>query len=101
MTGGLRRERRSLLSTWAGGLLPFVEVDLVGDGGRLEGSLRLGGEPKSGGTRPATGCSSGVVDSASSYPRDVVAASRIISRFSLPLELAVGTLACVRLLVTM
>ena len=102
LTGGLRSVRRSLLSTWAGGLLPFVDVDFVGDEGRLEGCLRfgLGGEPKSGGTRSAIGCSRGVVKPVSSYPGDVVTASCTISRFSLSLKVAAGTLACARPLVT-
>ena len=91
---------RSLLSTRAGVLLVFVDADFVGDGGRLEGSLRLGAEPRSGGTRTSTGCSSGTVISVSSARGSAVAASGAIPLFSLSLEPAVETLRCDQPLVT-
>ena len=85
--------RCSLLSIRAGFLLVFVEDDSVGNVGRLEGSLRLGEEPRSGDTKASTGCSSGIVISVPSARGTVVAAARAITRFLLVTRVRCSDLA--------
>ena len=101
VTGGLRRLRRSFLSTIAVALLPFVDEDLVGDVGRLDEGLRLPGEPSGVGARLGAG---GIICGVLSMPSTTenrATALLTVSRFSLSLEPVAKTLPCDRPLVKM